>query len=216
MTERTTNPAGRPAGQSRDVRSELVAISRKLFAERGFEAVSLREIGEAAGVTPAMVRYYFGGKPGLYEAAVEAAIEPVFARLTAARAETDVAGIVSGLTGAYAEVAARDPWVLPLILREVLLPGGRLRERFIERFARRIQPEIVAALERARERGELAGDIDPAVAALSLVSLAVFPHLARPVVREVFGIDPSGADRERIIGQMRAIYLDGIRPREAT
>ncbi|MDZ7828950.1 MAG: TetR/AcrR family transcriptional regulator [Halofilum sp. (in: g-proteobacteria)] len=216
MNARTANPAGRPAGPSRDVRSDLVATSRRLFAERGFEAVSLRAIGEAAGVTPAMVRYYFGDKLGLYEAAVEAAIEPVFARLAAAQSETGVAGIVSGLTEAYAEVAARDPWVLPLILREVLLPGGQLRERFIERFARRIQPAIMVALESARERGELAEDIDPDAAALSLVSLAVFPHLARPVVREVFGIDPSGADGERILEQMRRIYLGGVRPREAT
>lgn len=213
MTEQAANGPGRPAGDQRDVRAELVAVARQAFAERGFEAVPLREIGERAGVTPAMVRYYFGGKTGLYEAVLEAASAPLFERLTAARADAGIDELIGAIAGAYGEMASRDPWLPPLVVREVFLPEGRLRQRFVERFAGRVAPLVEDALETARLRGELREETDSKAAALALVSLGVFPHLARPVVTEVFGFDPSGADRGRIEAQIRAIYLDGVRRR---
>ena len=66
MTTKHLTPArrvGRPAEQNRrEVRARLGAAARELFARQGFEAVSLRQVAAAAGVTPAMVHYYFGGK----------------------------------------------------------------------------------------------------------------------------------------------------------
>lgn len=216
MSTPESSQPGRPAGQTRDVRAALVDAARRRFAARGFEAVSLREIGEAAGVTPAMVRYYFGGKIGLYEAAVEAAIEPLFARLAAVPGMTDIDELITGITTAYGEVVARDPWLPPLVMREVLLPEGRLRKTFAERFAGRAAPVLVSAFEAARERGEVRDDIEPAVAALGLVALAVFPHLARPVVREVFGLDPAGVDRERVVEQIGRLYSGGVKRPETS
>jgi AcrR family transcriptional regulator len=43
----------------------LIAAAERLFAERGFNGVSVREIAAAAAVNPASVGYYFRGKEGL-------------------------------------------------------------------------------------------------------------------------------------------------------
>ncbi len=47
------------------MRERLLAAARELFLRYGYRAVSSRQIGAAAGVNFAMIRYYFGGKPGL-------------------------------------------------------------------------------------------------------------------------------------------------------
>lgn len=47
-------------------RQALLAAAGPLFEERGFEAVTVRQIGERAQVDPAMIARYFGGKEGLY------------------------------------------------------------------------------------------------------------------------------------------------------
>src|SRR5215469_10462006 len=58
---------GRPRGASAgNVRERLLNAARELFLRYGYRAVSSRQIGAAAGVNFAMIRYYFGGKPGLY------------------------------------------------------------------------------------------------------------------------------------------------------
>lgn len=53
----------------KDVRSDLVRAAEQLFAERGLDAVSLREITVKAGATNASaIQYHFGGRSGLLRA----------------------------------------------------------------------------------------------------------------------------------------------------
>jgi AcrR family transcriptional regulator len=55
---------GRPrAASAGNVRERLLHAARELFLRYGYRAVSSRQIGAAAGVNFAMIRYYFGGKP---------------------------------------------------------------------------------------------------------------------------------------------------------
>jgi AcrR family transcriptional regulator len=54
------------AGEARDVEERLLAAALKLFGQRGYAAVSVREVARAAGVTTPNVYYYFGSKRGLY------------------------------------------------------------------------------------------------------------------------------------------------------
>ncbi len=48
--------------------ASLARVAARLFAERGFDATSVREIAEAAGVTKPTLYYHFGSKQGLGEA----------------------------------------------------------------------------------------------------------------------------------------------------
>src|ERR1035437_2704521 len=51
-----------------DCRENLIAIATPLFAQKGFNGVSVRELAKAAAVNLSMISYYFGGKEGLYAA----------------------------------------------------------------------------------------------------------------------------------------------------
>jgi AcrR family transcriptional regulator len=64
-----TNPA------SADTRQRLVAAAATLFAERGFENVTVREICKISNANVAAINYHFGDKAGLYRAVVLLAIQ---------------------------------------------------------------------------------------------------------------------------------------------
>jgi AcrR family transcriptional regulator len=64
----------RPGGA--DTRGALLAAARAVFAERGFEGATVRLIAERAGVDPAMVNHWFGGKEALFTAALDLPIDP--------------------------------------------------------------------------------------------------------------------------------------------
>ena len=53
-------------GSARSVRDRLLDSAEQLFAERGFDGTSIRDLAAAAGCNIASVNYYFGGKEKLY------------------------------------------------------------------------------------------------------------------------------------------------------
>lgn len=60
----TTAVQGAPGGND-TVPQRLVAVARRLFAEKGFDRTSVQEIVEAAGVTKGAMYHYFGSKDDL-------------------------------------------------------------------------------------------------------------------------------------------------------
>lgn len=71
MARRTGRRPGNP-----DTREAILKASREAFAERGYDAASIRQIATGAGVDPALVHHYFGTKEQLFLAAVEVPIDP--------------------------------------------------------------------------------------------------------------------------------------------
>lgn len=65
----------RPGGA--DTRAQLLDAARLVFAERGYEGATVRTIAERAGVDPAMVNHWFGGKEALFTASLELPVSPV-------------------------------------------------------------------------------------------------------------------------------------------
>lgn len=54
-----------------DKKDHIIAVAIELFAEKGFEGTSIRELAAKADVNVAMVNYYFGSKDKLFEAIIE-------------------------------------------------------------------------------------------------------------------------------------------------
>lgn len=74
----TSTPAARPpktSAASADTRQRLIDAAALLFAEQGFENVTVREICKASNANVAAVNYHFGDKAGLYRAVVTVAIQ---------------------------------------------------------------------------------------------------------------------------------------------
>ncbi|MGW3467891.1 TetR/AcrR family transcriptional regulator [Saccharopolyspora sp. NPDC000995] len=59
-----------------DTRAALLAAAREVFTEQGYDSATVRAIAGRAGVDPAMVNHWFGGKDGLFTAAVHIPINP--------------------------------------------------------------------------------------------------------------------------------------------
>lgn len=68
MTESTASRR-RDSARSREL---LLHAASELFSERGFDRTTIRDIGERAGVDPALIARYFNNKSGLYTAVLSA------------------------------------------------------------------------------------------------------------------------------------------------
>lgn len=55
----------------KDLKQSIISTATRLFAERGLNGVSIRELSTAAGVSISMISYYFEGKEGLYSSVLQ-------------------------------------------------------------------------------------------------------------------------------------------------
>ena len=179
---------GRPTAESaEDVRKKLLDAARELFPRYGYRGVSSRQIGAAAGVNFAMIRYYFGGKPGLYREMLQGVLQPARTTLdemNASRSPPNLAQILENMTRSW----AANPWVAGFVVREVLAPDGPMRAMFLREFPERLTPVVERLVEGEMAAGKLRADLDPRLLVLSIVSLAIFPFLALPLTTRVFGV----------------------------
>jgi TetR/AcrR family transcriptional regulator len=214
MNTSTRKQPGRPpAGSDQTVRRQLLEAARGLFAKQGYDAVSIRQVAETAQVNPAMIHYYFGSKQGLYEAMLADTFTPLIERLSAVLAGTaDDADALRNFFTLYMHTLGANPWMPPLILREVVAEGGRLRGWFIQQFAAKGGGMLTKLIEREQAAGRIRADADPSLTALSMVSLAVFPFVAMPVTREVFGMRVKTDYLDRLITHTERVFLQGVSP----
>lgn len=184
---------GRPAGMLHGAgREALFAAARALLAERGLPRVTSREVAERAGVRPALVNYYFGGRQGLLRSVVEEVAGSLRARiLSAAAGEGSPEARLRALLRAWIGALAEDPCAARLMVEAVLYAESDAIGEFSERFARPALEVIRRVLEEGRACGQFRA-VDPLVLVPCLGGMCASFFLAAPVVERLFGLGEIG------------------------
>jgi len=183
-TATVRKPKGRPAGPATaDIRQEIQDAAEILFARQGYAATSLREIANQVGVNPAMVHYYFGSKLALLQHVLEQSLEPLALAIAKMREEEHAPA--AGITGLLLHTFSEHPGLPALVAREVLLPGGVMQDHFLEYLAPRLGGTLPGMLLKEQREGR---------AALSVLSLCIFPFIARELAEKALDVhfDPPG------------------------
>ena len=148
-------------GQDRETRERLLDAATRLFAERGFAKVTVRDICLKARANVAAVNYHFGGKAGLYDQVVTTAIQTMQTTTTAARAAGERRHPREQLT-AYISVfltrvvEARDSWIHQLMRHELTDPTPAF-DRVVDEVIRPrtdYLAEVIAAILECRRDDE--------------------------------------------------------------
>lgn len=182
---------GRPRADEANQRERLLDAAIACFAGHGIAATSLRSIAVEAGVTPALVHYYFGSKEQLLDVFVAERLMPLVASLGAGLqgAGSDPRALVSGFVHALYAAVARSPWLPALWLREVITENGALRPLFFDQISHRVPRALAERFAALQQQGALSPRLDPRLLVVSLIGLTFFPLAAEPIWRRVFGAD---------------------------
>jgi TetR/AcrR family transcriptional regulator len=181
-TERERNPSR--------TRAAILDAAEQLFAERGYEATSLTDVGAAAGVSRGTPGYFFGSKEQLYRDVLERCLERVRAAVRSGReralaSQEPPAVVLAGAVGEYFDFILANPDFVRLLEREALDGGRQLAT---------LPPHLEAAQEALGAIvSELA--IDPADEAearqllISMLALSWFHVIHGPTVLRALGLD---------------------------
>jgi AcrR family transcriptional regulator len=197
----------RSAPGDRTARAVIRDEALRLFAERGPDAVSVRQIAGAAGVSPSLIIHHFGSKDGLREA-VDAHVLAMFGAMLGELTTPDLYD--PGAAGSLAEAVMRHlppDSPVPAYLRRLLLSGGDPgRELF-----RRLYEGSRTALDAMAGAGLATRGADPAVRAAIHMSNDLAVLLLREPRADVLRTEPlSAAGMARWGREMLAIYAAGL------
>ena len=122
-----------PKGSPGEAKDRILLAAGREFAEKGYEAATVRDICLAAGANLAAVNYYFGDKKRLYIESVKHAHEERVRQVPEPRWEpgTPPARKLREFLGNTLERMlglGQHPWQVRLMLREVLQPTEACRE----------------------------------------------------------------------------------------
>ncbi|WP_093851631.1 TetR/AcrR family transcriptional regulator [Streptomyces pini] len=200
----------RSVSEDRTTRAVLRDESLRLFAEKGPDGVSVRQIAAAAGVSPGLVLHHFGSKDGLREEVdryVLDVFDQVLGSITADGAPDSTAPAAYGsLTEAMLEhLPANSP--IPSYLSRLLLSGSDSGRRL---FAR-LHELSRATLDAMAGAGLAAPGRDPAARAAVLMANDLAVLLLRDHLTAVLGADPLSAEGMARWGpEVLAIYSGGL------
>lgn len=161
-----------------DVRQRLLDASVALFAEQGVVGTTVAEIARRAGVTSAMVHYYFKTKDQLLDAVVVEKLIGEFIGFVSGVLDgkgTDPLALTEGLVWRIVEASDSMPWLPPLWGREVISEGGALREKLIQRVNLERQAWFRELVASAQKRGLVNPEINPQLIFMSVVALTMVP-----------------------------------------
>ncbi len=172
----------RDADRSKDA---ILRAAGELFAEAGFDGVSLNEIAAGAGLSRGTPSYFYGSKADLYEAvlkrafekresATRLACEPLLLWATSENPDPIRGALTAAVTG-YLDFLLGHPAFLRLVLREEIAGASRLRS--VPRESKAIEEAFEAVRSVAARRGLRPFDVQEAV--LVFVSLTFFPLAQR-------------------------------------
>lgn len=182
----------RPAAEAEQTRAVILTAAMRLFAERGFETVSLRDIAVESGVTHGLIRHHFGAKDQVWAAVVDLAdgiyldaMRPAVEQSVASGA--DPVAALDMIVQALAETTARHPEIIRLLIAEGIRGGPRLRQ-ILERMAplRTALGEILSGLQ---ARGSMSW-LDADAFFLCVLLLGGGPFALAGLSGEVTGRDP--------------------------
>lgn len=201
----------RSVRDDRTARAVIRDEALRLFAQHGPDAVSVRQIAAAAGVSAALVVHHFGSKEALREV-VDQHVLDTFDEVLAEMTGQGPDMYDPAMTGSLVEAVQRHlppDSPVPAYLRRMLLTDSAAgRELFAKLFT--LSQGMLAALS---EAGMATPGQDPAVRAAFLMANDLAVLLLRDRLTEVLGVDPlSQEGMARWSMEMLAIYAGGLLP----
>ena len=174
----------------KDTEQAILMAAEKEFLAKGFAGARTTSIAEAAGVTHAMLHYYFRTKAKLFDRVLGEKIrllkESLFTSFDYADASLEE--IIRNIVERHLEFIAANPQLPRFLIEEIYSDQERSNVflQQIERYA----PVILQAMQQKINDEAAEGRcrmVDARMLMLDIASLNIFSYIAAPIVRVALG-----------------------------
>lgn len=192
-----------------NTRDKILETSIKLFAEKGFNGTTTKEIAEMADVNESLIFRHFSTKRELYGAIIERKIdeEPgIEIPLNKYKDSKDVSLIFTAIAERMFDKCGKDPSFIRL-LHFSALEGHELSDMFFDTYVEYVNMLLCDYIEKGIS-DKTFKKVNPLYASRAFIGM-VINHI---IERELFGAKKRGKiDEKEVIETFVSIFLNGIR-----
>jgi len=185
----TTNPT----------QDTILDAAEQLFAKHGFTATTIKQIGKAANVNPALLYYYYDSKETLYRAMLQRILGQLFSRgADAIASATTHADRIRAFVRAQARLLGEHPHFPQLLVRELVDHRAAHAEQAITTTAAGAFKRLCEVIEAGQRDGAFRRSLDPKFTAISIIAQVAYFFIARPAVVMMLREAPGGPSAETV------------------
>jgi TetR/AcrR family transcriptional regulator len=164
----------------------ILEAAKKVFHSKGFDGARMQEIADEAGVNKSLVHYYYRNKDTIFQAVYEAAFSKLLAKVNEIfYSDLPFTVKIETFLSYYITFLSQNPF-LPLFILNGLYGKPEQIKRIIEKS--QLSPQRLMDIVRSQVKEELHVDIDPVQIYINILSLSIFPVIARPLIQTIFGL----------------------------
>lgn len=168
---------------------KIVEAAQDVFHEKGYDGARMQEIADKASINKGLLHYYFKTKDALFDAIFSLAIRSMVSNIQSILAtdiplEEKIDLIVDG----YMNLLARNAAVPRFVINEL----NKDPDRFISKHINGDIKNVFANFDKSVQDEVKAGRIRPIDSRqlfVNMVSMIIFPYLARPMMQVVMGLE---------------------------
>ncbi|TCZ74826.1 TetR/AcrR family transcriptional regulator [Flaviaesturariibacter aridisoli] len=169
---------------------QIIRTAEALFAQKGYDGASVRDIAEAAGVNSAMISYYFGSKEGLIKALFEERTADIALKVDTLLRDASKTPWekVACLIDDYVERIANKVQFHKIMMYEQMLEKNTLLTELLNELRLRNADKIRVLLQQGQDSGDFAAGIDVQMLMFTLFGTVTNAYFNREFYREAHGL----------------------------
>ncbi|QHS63503.1 TetR/AcrR family transcriptional regulator [Chitinophaga agri] len=175
--------------QEKNTEELIIEAARKIFVKRGLAGARMQDIADEAGINKAMLHYYYRSKEKLFEIVFNEAFSSVVSALgQILEGQMPIEDKIRKVIDNYINGIAEVPYLPIFILNEI----NQQPEIMVKRLSSQAAfPSILAFMKEVIEAGKngTIKNVSPIQLFLNIISLCIFPFVARPLVQGIFQQD---------------------------
>jgi len=168
---------------------QILNAATNVFQHKGMDGARMQEIADTAGINKAMLHYYYRSKQKLFEAVFKSAINLMAPKIIKI-IETDehLFDKIRNFTDKYITFISKHSFIPAFIIQELNRNPDMIEDIIISKFENSVKEKLVAQIEELIDKGEIR-PIKPEQLLVNIVSLSIFPFIAKPLLSAVLQKD---------------------------
>lgn len=168
---------------------KILEAAELIFQEKGYDGARMQEIADQANINKGLLHYYFKSKDTLFEAIFSMAFRRMINNISNILAmEIPLDEKLDLIIDTYMNMLLRNSSLPRFVINEL----NKAPDKFIAKHIDGKMNQVFAHFEKTVKKEIAAGriqNIDPKHLLMNLLSMLVFPFIARPVIQVVVSVN---------------------------